>query len=189
MRSIPADRAGARPFRLEVEGVGHGTVVAVFSSRPVVREIVITPIRCGYGPNAACRAETTLLLDLTPTCAVIVAAVRTAHPSARPLVSASRTNSGEQNHPRTRVRGMRRCSRAPRADWLREASRSLHVCRDLSPPWHQDSDPVSRVSNSVGAASEPVSEPKTAAMAASQLSISSRLRRAARAAGGCHKLP
>lgn len=89
----------------------------------------------------------------------------TAHTSARPLVSASRTNSGEQNHPRARVRGLRGCSRAARADWLREASRSLHVCRDLSPTWHQDSDPVSSVSNSVGAASELVSEPKTAAVA------------------------
>lgn len=32
-----------------------------------VREMVITPIRGRCGPNAACRAEATLFLDLTPT--------------------------------------------------------------------------------------------------------------------------
>lgn len=76
--TIPADdnvtdvivraEAGKSPtIRLEGRCLGRCTVVVVFSSRPVVREIVITPIRCGYGPNAACRAETTLFLDLTPT--------------------------------------------------------------------------------------------------------------------------
>ncbi|MER8759065.1 hypothetical protein NKH69_25905 [Mesorhizobium sp. M0976] len=68
IHAIVRAEAGKSPtVRLEGRRLGRCTVVAVFSSRPVVREILITPIRCGYGPNAACRAETTLFLELTPT--------------------------------------------------------------------------------------------------------------------------
>lgn len=83
MPSFARTPARARPSRLEGRRLGHCTVVAVVSSRPVVREIVITPIRCGYGPNAACRAETTLFLDLAPTCeAPVLTALRSACTSA-----------------------------------------------------------------------------------------------------------
>lgn len=47
MPSFAPTPARARPSRLEGRCLGHCTVVAVFSSRPVMREIVITPIRCG----------------------------------------------------------------------------------------------------------------------------------------------
>lgn len=66
-------------------------------------------------------------------------------------------------------------------------SPNLLICRELLRLRIRVGDQGSGASNSIGATSEPVSGPRTAAMAACQPSILSRHRGAARAAGGCHR--
>ncbi|MCV3211613.1 hypothetical protein OHD62_33815 [Mesorhizobium sp. YC-39] len=93
----------------------------------------------GYGPNAACRAEASLFLDLTPTReAVVLSALRT--PGLLPgRWSARNELSRAGRNPKSTLETCGDVLSDALAKW-REELRETRVRRDLSATWHQDSD-------------------------------------------------